>query len=135
MDYEKSMTELKKDQADDQKSLVKLKADLTEKEKDLLNAEEDLKATTNDRDAVVAYLEKIKPGCDFITKNFDLREKNRATESAALKKAIRLIEGTPAYKTFESETTVESFKESCLDVCTKPDPDHEGERLPAPGKA
>ena len=49
-------------------------------------------------EAIENYLEKIKPGCDFITENFDLREENRATETTALEKAEGLIKDTPAYK-------------------------------------
>merc|ERR1719159_1361010 len=99
------MTKLKKEEAASEKLLAELKETLAEKEEELLAAKEDLKATTEDKEAIEAYLLKIKPGCDFITENFKLREKNRATESKALKKAIKLIKGTPAYKTWEDETT------------------------------
>merc|ERR1719506_1736431 len=87
-------------------------------EKDLLDAQEDLKATTADKEAIEAYLLKIKPGCDFITKNFDTREKNRGIEKAALEKAVKLIKGTPAYKTAVNSATVESYgdcKEPCVE--------------------
>merc|ERR1719240_1765189 len=117
-DYEDSMTKLKKEQADAEKNLANLQEKLAQAEKDLLQAQEDLKATTADKEAIAAYLLKIKPGCDFITKNFDLREKNRATEKAALEKAIKLIKGTPAYKTAVNSATVESYgkcKEECVE--------------------
>jgi len=117
-DYEDSMTSLKKQEAADEKRLADLQEDLAEKEKNLLDAQEDLKATTEDHEAIVAYLLKIKPGCDFITKNFDLREKNRATEKGALEKAIRLIRGTPAYKTAVAAATVESYGD-CKEPCSK----------------
>merc|ERR1719353_1069169 len=81
-----------------QKSLVKLKADLTEAEKQLLEKRSDLKDTEEAKEAIENYLDKIKPGCDFITKNFDLREKNRDIETKALSKAVTLIKDTPAYK-------------------------------------
>jgi len=116
-DYEDSMTKLKKEEADAEKRLGDLQESLAEKEKELLEAEEDLKSTTADKEAIEAYLSKIKPGCDFITTNFDLREKNRKTETDALKKAISLIKGTPAYKTAVNEATVESYgkcKEPCV---------------------
>merc|ERR1719393_175751 len=112
------MTDLKKKEAADEKQLSDLQEDLAENEKKLLQAKEDLKATTEDKEAIEAYLLKIKPGCDFITKNFDLREKNRATEKAALEKAIDLIKKTPAYKTYTSEATVESYGD-CKEPCTK----------------
>merc|ERR1719409_2627349 len=112
------MTKLKKEQKEGEKNLASLQEKLAQAEKDKLAAEEDLKATTADKEAIEAYLEKIKPGCDFITKNFDLREKNRATEKAALEKAIKLIKATPAYKTFTSEATVESYGD-CKEPCVK----------------
>jgi chromosome segregation ATPase len=116
-DYEDSMTQLKKEQADAEKNLSDLQDNLATKQQELLEAQEDLKATTEDKEAIEAYLLKIKPGCDFITKNFDLREKNRKTEKEALEKAVKLIKATPAYKTAVNEATVESYgdcKEPCV---------------------
>merc|ERR1719359_2579843 len=116
-DYEDSMTQLKKEQADAEKNLSDLQDNLATKQQELLSAQEDLKATTEDKEAIEAYLLKIKPGCDFITKNFDLREKNRATEKKALEKAIKLIKETPAYKSAVNDATVESYgkcKEPCV---------------------
>merc|ERR1719262_175762 len=116
--YEDSMSKLKEQEAEDEKRLADLQEELAEKEAKLLQAQEDLKATTEDKEAIEAYLLKIKPGCDFIDKNFDLREKNRATEKAALEKAIKLIKGTPAYKTAVNAATVESYgdcKEPCVE--------------------
>merc|ERR1719240_1339085 len=116
------MTDLKKKEAKAEKTLAKLQDDLAKTEQTLLETQEDLKATTEDKEAIEAYLLKIKPGCDYITSNFDLREKNRATEKAALEKAIKLIKATPAYKTAVNEATVESYgkcKEECME-----EPDH-----------
>jgi len=117
-DYEDSMTKLKSEQADGEKNLADLQDTLAQKEKDLLDAQEDLKTTTEDKVAVEAYLLKIKPGCDFITANFKLREANRATEKAALEKAVKLIKETPAYKTAVNAATVESYGD-CKEPCVK----------------
>jgi len=114
-DYEDSMTALKKDEAKAEKNLANLQETLAEKEKDLLAAQKDLKDTTADKESIEAYLKKIKPGCDFITENFEQREKNRETESNALKKAIKLIKDTPAYKSAVNAATVESYGD-----CKKP---------------
>merc|ERR1740117_2118504 len=89
--YEDSMTALKTEQAELEKSLADLQLLLAEKEKELLEKHEELQQTEADKLAIEVYLEKIKPGCDFITSNFDLREKNRKTEAAALNKAVGLI--------------------------------------------
>merc|ERR1719327_1660994 len=116
------MAALKKQEADSQKNLANMQETLAEKEKELLETQEDLKATTADKEAIEAYVAKIKPGCDFITKNFDLREKNRKTEKDALEKAVGLIKGTPAYKTFTDESRVESYGD-CKEPCVKDEAD------------
>merc|ERR1719263_2122779 len=92
------MKKLKKAEEEMQSGLVKLKESIAEKEKELEEKQGDLKDTTAAKETIEAYIEKIKPGCDFITKNFDLREKNRATETEALDKAVKLIKDTSAYK-------------------------------------
>jgi len=93
-----SMSKLKKDEANMQKAFVKLNQDLTEKQKELMEKQTDLKDTTKAKVAIEQYLAKIKPGCDFIAANFQLREKSRATETKALDKAVKLIKGTAAFK-------------------------------------
>merc|ERR1719409_2706318 len=118
------MTKLKNSQTADEKSLASLQDDLAQAEKDLLSKQEDLKSTTEDKEAAEDYLVKIKPGCDFITENFSLREKNRGIEEAALRKAIGLIKGTPAYKTAVNEATVESYGD-CKKPCVKDESDVE----------
>jgi len=116
--YEDSMTELKKLEASSEKSLGELQDKLADAEEDLLGAKEDHKATTTDRDAVEDYLSKIKPGCDFIKTNYDLRVKNRATETGALKTAESKLKGSPAYKAAENDATEESYGK-CKDTCVK----------------
>jgi chromosome segregation ATPase len=115
-DFDDSMTKLKTAETNMQKSLIKLKADLTEAEKQLLEKRSDLKDTTEAKEAIENYLDKIKPGCDFITKNFDLREKNRATETTALNKAVTLIKDTPAYKSAVAKDK-ELAKGKCKSEC------------------
>jgi len=118
-DFEDLMKELKDEEAKNEKNLAKLQETLADKEKELLDEQADLKATKADKKSIEEYLADIKPGCDFITKNFDLRTENRKTEKGALEKAIGLIKGTPAYKTFASEKHAESLgdcKETCVDA-------------------
>lgn len=114
--FEDSMTELKEEQTKLEKTIAKLKKTLAEKEADLIEAQKSLKETEAVRDAAKAYLEKIKPGCDFITENFDKREEHREAESSALKKASKLLKGTPAYKAAESEAELDSLGD-CKDIC------------------
>merc|ERR1719498_2072026 len=82
-------------------SWLSSKKTLAEKEKSLFNKQTDLKDTKHAKEAIEKYLKEIKPGCDFITKNYDDREENRRIETEALEKADTLIKDTPAYKKFE----------------------------------
>jgi len=115
-DYEDSMTDLKAEEASLEETLATLHETLAAKEEELLQKREEHKATTTEKESIEAYLLKIKPGCDFITENFDERETNRATETTAMEEAIDLIKDTPAYKTAEAEKHVEGFGD-CKDKC------------------
>merc|ERR1719389_724874 len=116
--YEDSMTDLKKEQAKLEGSLVKLQEDLASAEKSLIEKKEDLKDAETAKAKIEDYLLKIKPGCDFITTNFDLREKNRQTEGEALTKAVKLIKDPPAYKVAAQAAKEEGFGE-CKDLCVQ----------------
>lgn len=116
--YEDSMADAKKEQAELEGSLVKLQEDLAEAEKNLIEKQEDLKDAKIAKTKIEDYLVKIKPGCDFITTNFDLREKNRKTENDALDKAVKLIKDTPAYKVAAQSAKEDSFGK-CKSLCVK----------------
>jgi len=115
-DYEDSMTDLKDEEAELEETLATLHETLAAKEEELFQKKEEHKATTTEKESIEAYLLKIKPGCDFITENFDERESNRATETTAMERAVDLIKDTPAYKTAEAEKHVEGFGD-CKDKC------------------
>merc|ERR1711956_203128 len=68
-----------------------------------------------------AYLLKIKPGCDFITENIELRKANRKDEEDALKGAVKLLKDSPAYQTWVAEDHNETLGD-CLSICA---PDEE----------
>merc|ERR1719161_2148260 len=116
--YEDSMADLKEREADAEKTLVSLRESLAQKEGDLLMRKKELKKTEGEKEALEKYLAKIKPGCDFITENFDERDDNRATETAALEKAEGLIKDTPVYKKAMAEAKTESFGD-CKEPCTE----------------
>jgi len=116
--YEDSMADLKAEEAEHEKNLAELQKSLADAEENLLLRQEELKKDKKDQEAKETYLKKIKPGCDFITENFDEREENRATEKEALEKAITLIKDTPVYKAAMAEAHANSFgdcKETCLE--------------------
>jgi len=118
--YEDSMQSAKDKEADDEKSLATLQTTLAKKEEELVSKRKELKSTIKDKEAIEEYLLKIKPGCDFISKHFEDRDRNRATETTALNKAKTLIKDTPVYKNFKAEERVEGFGD-CKEPCEEDD--------------
>jgi len=114
--FEDSMADLKKEEADLMKTLAELNATLAEKRAELEQKKEELEKEVAGKIATEEYLEKIKPGCDFITENFDYREESRAAEEEALKKAIEILKGSPAYQAAVASAEEESFGE-CKAKC------------------
>merc|ERR1719379_2254738 len=110
------MTALKDEEASLQTSLVTLKKTLADKELELEKQREELDVTTREKVAIERYLEQIKPGCDFITTNFDMRESKRAEEKAAPAKAVELITATPAYKAAVSDAELAALGD-CQALC------------------
>jgi len=115
-DFEDSMADLKKEEADLMKTLAELNATLAEKRAELEQKKAELEKETAGKLATEAYLEKIKPGCDFITEHFEYREESRASEAEALKKAIEILKGSPAYQAAVASAEEESFGE-CKAKC------------------
>lgn len=119
-DYEDAMSSLKIEMTNLENTLANLAEALATAEKDLEQTTEEMKATEADMIAAQDYLASIKPGCDFITTNFDYRESSRATETKTLEQAIKLIKGTPTYMNYEAETHTESLGK-CASLC-EPEP-------------
>lgn len=114
--YEDSMQSL----MDEEKNLLgavrTLRSDLETAQGDLLSKEKELASTTKDKEAIEAYLEEIKAGCDFIVDNLADRQTNRANEKKALEDAREALKGTPAYITAVAEQHTEDLGE-CATVC------------------
>lgn len=121
--YEKSMADLADEQKTLEETIATLEGNIAKAEVDKANAEQDLKKTTAALDKVVAYLAQIKPGCDFIDENLDLRKKSRAAEKTALEGAIKLLKGTPAFKAAVTAAEQEALGE-CKDICNKAGREH-----------
>lgn len=117
-DYEESVESRKQREASLQKGLLEMKGLLAEKETELAQKQTEVKKTADEKKKVEAYLESIKPGCDFITTNKDLRDKRRSDESTALKKARTLLKKSPAYVNAVAAQKTEDLgacKEDCKD--------------------
>merc|ERR1719197_697076 len=121
--YEDSMAELKSEQAKLSETLAGLQDELADAEKTLFETREDLAVTEKELKAVEKYLLKIKPGCDYIEENFDMRTENRGKEKEALEKAIELLKGTPAYKAAVNAAEQEALGD-CKDICNAEGRDH-----------
>merc|ERR1712222_146250 len=113
---EDSMTSLKKEEKELQENLAKLRVTLAETEEGLLGKKSEHKATVEEKEAIEAYLLKIKPGCDFITENIDTRIANGKEEEEAPKGAMKLLKESPAYQTWVAEDHNETLGD-CLEVC------------------
>jgi len=115
-EFEDEMADLKKEEADLMANLAELRATLAEKEADLEMKKKDLAKETAGKIATEDYLAKIKPGCDFITENIEVRKSSRLTEKKALKKAKALLKGSPAYKAAVEKAKIEGWGE-CKGKC------------------
>eukprot|EP00930_Biecheleria_cincta_P038287 TRINITY_DN2630_c0_g2_i1.p1 TRINITY_DN2630_c0_g2~~TRINITY_DN2630_c0_g2_i1.p1 ORF type:complete len:705 (-),score=244.58 TRINITY_DN2630_c0_g2_i1:53-2167(-) len=109
-DEHKAQTEFEDSMKTETNAEEKLKKNIADKKKEIaekhLALDESnvlLAGAKKQKAACEQYLLEIKPGCDFITTNLDIRNTNRAAEKDSLDNAITLIKGTPAYKSFESE--------------------------------
>jgi len=114
--YEDSMATLTTEQARLIKEIADLREALAEAEEELLVKKKDLEATLKEKAALEAYLEKIKPGCDFITSNYDQRKASQISEKEALGRAKTLIKSTPAYLTAVGQAHNETLGD-CKDLC------------------
>jgi len=116
--FELTMKDLTAEMAGLQKTLVDLEKDLSEKELSLGQEREALSAAESEKTMTEKYLVSIKPGCDFITFHYEMREKSRAEEKTALNKATELLKETPVYKTAVAEADLASLgtcQQRCLD--------------------
>merc|ERR1712138_357623 len=96
--FEDTMTDLKSQEGSSMDTIADLKEQLAEKEKQLAETNVDLAKTLKEHKAIEKYLLKIKPGCDFITTNIEMRREHRAAEIAALQGAEDSLKSTPVYK-------------------------------------
>merc|ERR1719191_2143658 len=114
--FEKEMTELKDQEKSLQETIVDLEDEIASKENDIETAHVDREATELELKETERYIEKIKPGCDFITKEIDNRKSSRKAETDALNGAMDALKGTPSYKEAAAEAEAEALGE-CAEKC------------------
>merc|ERR1719359_1880473 len=110
------MTGLKTQEKELQDTIVNLEEEIASKENDIETAHTDREATELELKETERYIEKIKPGCDFITENIEKRKESRAAETDALNGAIDALKGTPSYKEAAAEAEAEALGD-CAEKC------------------
>merc|ERR1719181_2400621 len=85
--YEQFMTESNALMAAKMEAIVNLGKELAATEEDLIQAETDLQNTIDDMEEIAATVADLHAACDFVLKNFDLRQKARGEEIEALQQA------------------------------------------------
>jgi len=122
-DYDAEMERLKTEEKEAQTSLARLENDLASSEETLFQKRSDRKNTDATKESLEKYLKGIKPGCDFITTNFDDRKSSRLAERDALEKAVDLLKDTAAYKNAKAKEHDASMGE-CLNDCKEAGESH-----------
>merc|ERR1719161_2436185 len=82
--YEDEMNRLAEEERAFLEVIVRTEADLAEKEKLLVEKTANHDETVKDKKSALAYLQSIKPGCDFIDQNLDVRKESRRAEKEKL---------------------------------------------------
>jgi hypothetical protein len=119
-DFEDNMAELTSEELKQQKNMVELKSALANAEKEMLDKKQELKQANKDKTATEAFLADIKPACDFIFDNFELRTKNRKLETSAMVQARKLLKSSPAYQTASAEAEADALG-ACKSKCGVPE--------------
>merc|ERR1719247_791975 len=114
--FEKEMTDLKDQEKSLQETIVDLEEEIAEKENDIEVAHVDREKTELELKETERYIEKIKPGCDFITENIEMRKESRTAETEALNGAMDALKGTPSFKEAAAEAEAEALGE-CAEKC------------------
>merc|ERR1719214_75376 len=75
------MTDLKDQEKSLQETIVDLEEEIAEKENDIEVNHVAREKTELELKETERYIEKIKPGCDFITENIEMRKDSRKAET------------------------------------------------------
>jgi len=91
--YEKFVTESNAAQKAKEEAVVNMGEQLAHKEQEVVSKEEDLAGVKQNQDALAATLGDLHKACDFVLKNFDLRQEARGQEIEALGQALAILSG------------------------------------------
>jgi len=121
--YEDSMHGLKDEMENLQTTLGTIQATLAQRRQELKTKKKEHDVTSKEKATLEAYLEKIKPGCDYITNNIAARKANRAEETESLEEAKQLLEESPAHAEAEARAHQESLGD-CAGICNSQGEEH-----------
>jgi len=114
--FEDEITTLKSQEGTALETIASLQESIADEEKALLATREDHAKTEAEKKAIQSYLFKIKPGCDFITRNIDTRKSNREAETTSLQSSIDKLKATPQFKEAKAKAEKEELG-ACADHC------------------
>merc|ERR1719352_1655681 len=81
--YEQFVTESNASQKAKEEAVVNMSEQLASKEEEQIGKKEDLAGAKEDAEELAAYLADLHKSCDFVLKNFDLRQEARGAEIEA----------------------------------------------------
>merc|ERR1719235_1627546 len=120
--FEGEMADLKSEEQSILDTMADLEEEIAEKENAIELSHQDREKTELEVKNLERYIEKIKPGCDWIDENLDMRKENRAAEKKSLTEAMDAMKQTPAYKEWFVEAERERLGD-CVDICMGDNPD------------
>jgi len=91
--YEQFVTESNASQKAKEEAVVNMGEQLAGKEEEQIAKKEDLAGAKEDAEELAAYLADLHKSCDFVLKNFDLRQEARGAEIEALGQALAILSG------------------------------------------
>jgi hypothetical protein len=91
--YEQFVTESNASQKAKEEAVVNMGEQLASKEEEQIGKKEDLAGAKEDEEELAAYLGDLHKSCDFVLKNFDLRQDARGQEIEALGQALAILSG------------------------------------------
>merc|ERR1719324_1162939 len=93
MAYEKLMQESKVSKASKQAEIKGSLSEIKSLTVTITNSKEDYDMTSKELDAVMAYLEKLKPQCETKVMSYAEKKAKREAEIAGLKEALSILDG------------------------------------------
>jgi len=91
--YERFVKDMNASVKAKQDQIVNLNSVKSDSKQALISAEEDLKAKVNELETLASTASAIKMDCDFLVRNFDLRQEARDQEVEALREAKAILSG------------------------------------------